>query len=62
MTKRGRQAPKRSGLPKPLQGRGCQIGYSGLWGGVGVFRVVKGGKVYIIRRWGAYYKEIRYIL
>ena len=30
-------------------------------GGVGVFRVVKGGKVYIIRRWGAYYKEIRYI-
>ena len=22
---------ERSGLPKPLQGRGCQIGYSGLW-------------------------------
>jgi len=30
--------------------------------GVWVFRVVKGDKVYIIRRWGAYYKEIRYIL
>ena len=25
------QAPKRGGLPKPLRGRGCTIGYSGLW-------------------------------
>ena len=28
---RSGQAPKRGGLPKPLQRRGCQIGYSGLW-------------------------------
>jgi hypothetical protein len=31
LTKRGRNTHKRGGLPKPLRGRGCQIGYSGLW-------------------------------
>ena len=35
------QAPKRGGLPKPLQGRGCQIGYSGLWWEFGFLELLK---------------------
>ena len=35
------QAPKRGGLPKPLRGRGCQIGYSGLWWEFGVLGLLK---------------------
>ena len=62
MTKRGRQAPRRRRPPQAPPGEGMSDRIQWFVGGVGVFRVVKGGKVYIIRRWGAYYKEIRYIL
>ena len=48
--------------PQAPPGEGMYNRIQWFVGGVGVFRVVKGGKVYIIRRWGAYYKEIRYIL
>ena len=44
---RAEHAQKRSGLPKPLRGRGCTIGYSGLWWEFGFLELLK---------------EIRYIL
>ena len=49
MTKITKHAPKRSGLPKPLRRRGCEIGYSGLRCGEMVFVIVKVDGSYIIR-------------